>query len=139
MPVREQFAWVWLVTMVVTYGIYFAVLIVLQHRTLSLWTELGLFGATVAAQFVILGAWNVINFTRKREARKVDERDKAIEHRGASIAYAVLLVEMLFVGCVYPFYLSGWDMVHHTILAIVIAEIVRQAAVVLWYRRGWHA
>ena len=139
MPVREQFAWVWLLTMLVTYGVYFSILFVLRGQELSLWTELGLFGATVTAQFVILGAWNIFNFTRKREARKVDERDRAIEHRAASIAYAVLLVEMLFVGGVYPFYLSGWDMVHHTVLAVVIAEIVRSVAVVLWYRRGWHA
>jgi hypothetical protein len=139
MSVREQLAWVWLATMLVTYTIYFSAISLLHGQELSLWTELALFGTTVAAQLLVLGLWSLSLLLRKRDARKVDERDRAIYHRSATAGYHVLIIGMCFVGCVLPFYKTGWDIVHAAIFSIVVAELVRQVLIVLWYRRGWHA
>jgi hypothetical protein len=67
-----------------------------------------------------------------------DERDRAIARRGASIAYFVLMIGVIVVGCVMPFSHHGWEIINAALLALVTAEIVRYGTVVLSYRRGWH-
>jgi hypothetical protein len=142
MAVREQFAWVWLTALVVVYGAYFATVGFLQtHGGIAFLAEFGLLGAAALAQMIILGVGYVIT-RAKREARtrsKPDERDRAIEHRAATMGYYVLIVGVILVGCVMPFYASGWQVARGAILAIVIAEIVHQAGVVRAYRSGWQS
>lgn len=58
MPIPEQFARVWLATLLITYGIYFA--LVPRVDTGSMWSQLLAFGMTAVAQAVIMAvasAW----------------------------------------------------------------------------------
>ncbi|XOV83803.1 MAG: hypothetical protein ACFHXK_01555 [bacterium] len=89
---------------------------------------------------LIVGIDRLIAFVRKGTERdEPDERDKLIELRSSSVAYYVLIVGMIVVGCVMPFSTGGWDIVHAALFAILIAEIVHNGLIVLGYRIGWHA
>ena len=141
MPVREQFAWVWLTTLIVVYAAYFtAVALVGSSPDQPFLLQFQMFGAAAVAQMIILGV-AVLLLKRPRPGQpKVDERDHAIEHRSSAMAYYVLIAGMIIVGCLMPFdkSKSAWDFVHAAVFAIVAAEIVHQAMVVISYRRGWN-
>ena len=64
--------------------------------------------------------------------------DRAIERRGASLAYYVLICGMILVGIVMPFSEAPWKIINAALAAIVIAEAVHHGFVLLSYRRGWH-
>ena len=71
-------------------------------------------------------------------SRRADERDRAIRRRGATMAYYVLLVGMMVVGVYMPFIESGVPLANAGLFAIVAAELVNSAVVLVSYRRGWH-
>ncbi|HEX8364254.1 MAG TPA: hypothetical protein VF603_03105 [Allosphingosinicella sp.] len=141
MAFREKIAWLELATMLVAYIVYFGFVGPAvgfgERRMLDIvWS----FGPVAAAHgiAVIVGAI-VIAVTASKEAQaKADERDRAIARRGATIGYYVLIVGMIVVGGIMPFTEQPWKIVNAALLAIVLAEIVNNAVVLLSYRRGWH-
>jgi hypothetical protein len=133
---REQFAWVWLMTMIVTYPVYFAAVAVVGETTFA--TQIALFAATTVVQVVVIGAASAAIALRRRTGPDRDERDRAIAHRASSVAYGILIVGMILVGCLMPFSHSGWSLFHAAVLTIAAAEIVRHGMIVAMYRRGWH-
>ncbi|MBY0562738.1 MAG: DUF2178 domain-containing protein [Hyphomonadaceae bacterium] len=134
MVAREQFAWVWLVTMVVTYGVYFVAVALTGDTTF--WRQIVMFAATAIAQVVIVAIASAVIALRHKNELSGDERDRAIEHRASAIAYQVLICGMILVGCLMPFNHAGWDIFHAAVFAIVLAEIVRHGLIVAAYRRG---
>jgi hypothetical protein len=137
--IRENFSWVWLTALIVTYGAYFATIAVLKSRgEIPMMTELALLSGAALAQVLMLAAGSI--WVRMRDPavrRRPDERDRAIEHRASAIAYYVLMAGMIIVGCFMPFSDQGWDIVHAAILMIVVAEIVHHGLVVRAHRMGW--
>ncbi len=141
MAVREQFAWLWLSALVLTYGVYFTTIAVWQARgEIPFLMEVVLLSAAALAQMIILGVGTLVaRLRREPGARtKPDERDRAIKHRATTMGYYVLIAGMIVVGCIMPFSASGWEVAHVAVLAIVIAEIVTEALVVRAYQSGWH-
>lgn len=136
MVAREQFAWVWLLTMLVTYTGYFIGVALLGNA--GFWAQIWLFISVVVAQILIIGTASAVIALRHREEPERDERDRAIEHRAAAAGYHVLLVGMILVGCIMPFSHSGWRLFHGAVLMIALAEIIRHGLIVMMYRRGWH-
>lgn len=136
MPIPEQFARVWLATLLVTYGIYFA--LVPRVDTGSMWSQLLAFGATAVVQAVIVAVASAWMELRHRGGPRRDERDRAIEQRATSVAYHVLMVGVILSGCIMPFSHNGWALFHAAVAAIAIAEMVRNGVIVVLYRRGWH-
>lgn len=134
MVAREKFAWVWLVTMVATYGVYFTAVAVTGETTF--WVQIQMFAATAIAQVLIVGIASAVIALRHRNELSGDERDRAIEHRASAVAYQVLICGMILVGGFMPFNHAGWDIFHAAVFAIVVAEIVRQSLIVAGYRRG---
>jgi uncharacterized BrkB/YihY/UPF0761 family membrane protein len=141
MAFREKIAWLTLGTMLVAYGVYFGIVGPAvgfgERRMIDIIWSFGLV-ATAHAVAVIVGSV-AIAMTASKEARApADERDRAIARRGATIGYYVLIVGMILVGVVMPFSEAPWRIVNTALLAIVLAETVHQAVVLLSYRRGWH-
>jgi hypothetical protein len=141
MAFREKIAWLTLITMLVAYGAYFAVIgpasgFGAERMVDIIWS----FGAVAAAQAVAMsvGAILIAVTARKEANAPADERDRAIARRGASIGYYVLIVGMILVGVVMPFGEAPWRIVNAALAAIVLAEAAHQAVVLLSYRRGWH-
>lgn len=136
MAQREQFAWVWLVTMLTTYTGYFTAVAILGET--SFMTQIVLFAITATVQVAVIAAASLTLQLRGPGAPKADERDRAIEHRASASAYQVLILGMIVVGCLMPFTHGGWRLFHAAVFAIALAEIVRHALIVSCYRRGVH-
>ena len=141
MAFREKTAWLALGTMLVAYTVYFTVVGPAagfgEPRMVDIiWS----FGFVAAAHTVtmIVGAIAIAVTATKEASASADERDLAIARRGATIGYWVLIVGMIIVGVVMPFSEAPWKIVNAALLAIVLAEVTRQAVVLLSYRRGWH-
>jgi uncharacterized membrane protein len=134
MVAREQFAWVWLLTMVVTYTAYFTAVVLVGET--SFLNQIAMFAATTIAQVAIVATASAVIATRRRNELSGDERDRAIEHRAAAVAYNILIVGIILVGCVLPFNQSGWKLFNAAVFVIALAEIVRHALIVSMYRRG---
>ena len=141
MAYREKMAWLTLGTMLVAYTVYFGLVGPAagfgRDRLLDfLWS----FGAVASAHAVamIVGTIAIAATTPKEGRSLPDERDRAIARRSSTTGYYVLLVGMLFVGMVMPFSEPPWRIVNAALLAIVIAELVRDLIILLGYRRGWH-
>lgn len=135
MPNREQFAKVWLVTLVVTYAAYFIAVGVVGETTM--WNQILLFAATTIVQVVIIGAASAVLALRHKGGPTADERDRMIDQRATRVGYHLLICGMILVGCVLPFSDSGWPIFHAAVLCIAVAEIVRHGLMVVMYRRGW--
>jgi uncharacterized BrkB/YihY/UPF0761 family membrane protein len=141
MAFREKIAWLTLATMLVAYIVYFGFVGPAvgfgERRMLDIvWS----FGPVAAAHgiAVIVGVIFIAVTARKEGQARADERDRAIARRGATIGYYVLILGIIVVGGVMPFSEPPWKIVNAAFLAIVLAEIVNNAVVLLSYRRGWH-
>jgi uncharacterized protein (DUF983 family) len=134
MVARELFAWVWLLTLVVTYAAYFTA--VEMSGEAPFWTRIIMFAATTIVQVVIIGAASAVIALRYRNELSRDERDRAFEHRATAIAYNILIVGLIVVGCILPFNQSGWKLFNAAVFVIALAEIVRHGLIVRFYRRG---
>lgn len=134
MVARERFAWVWLVTMVVTYGAYFIAVALIGETTF--WNRIIAFAATTITQVVIVAIASAVIALRHKDELSGDERDRAIVDRASATAYQVLICGMILVGCLMPFSHAGWDIFNVAVFAIVLAEVVRHALIVAAYRRG---
>jgi len=141
---REAFSWVWLTTMIVTYGIYFSIAPGLDLRPgIPPLVPFELLAATALVQVIIITIASIVIRMRDGPPSKMDERDRAIAHRAiahraSSVSYYVLMTGLIVVGCIMPFSDHGWKVVNTAVFAIVIAEIVHHGLVVLGYRRGLH-
>lgn len=133
---RERFAIVWIVALVTIFAIYFSVLAILKATPLSIGEQIALLaGALGSLGVVAAGTW-LAQRMHRRPGDADDERDRAIEDRASSVAYRVLMVGMLLVGCVMPFGAGGWEIVHAALLAVAVAEIVHYGLIISGYRRG---
>jgi hypothetical protein len=153
---RERFAWVWLIALVVVFGVYFTAIVLGREA----WLAQG-FLHKIGWLALALGSLGVIAFCAWlfTRAKALDERDRMIGWRASAVAYHVLMAGIIWVGCVMPFGAAGgdvamrsshpsplmpygagaWDIVHVALLAIVIAELVHSGLMIFWYRRGgWH-
>ena len=135
MPIKEQFARVWLITMLVTYAAYFAAVLVVGETTPL--TQIGMFATTVVVQVIVSGTASAVMEIRHKGGPKSDERDQMIDQRATRVAYQFLISSMIVVGCLMPFNNSGWKIFHAAVFSIVLAEIVRHGLIVSMYRRGW--
>ncbi len=141
MAFREKIAWLTLVTMLVAYTIYFTIVGPAvrfgEGRMIDIIWSFGLVAGAHAIAVIVGAIFIAVTATKEAQAR-ADERDRAIARRGATIGYYVLIVGMIVVGVVMPFSEPPWKIVNTALLAIVLAETVNHAVVLLSYRRGWH-
>jgi hypothetical protein len=134
MHIKEQFARVWLVTMVVTYAAYFAAVVYVGKTTV--WNQIVMFAATTAVQIIVIGTARAIMAIRHSSGPAADQRDRMIDQRATRAAYPLLVCGMILVGCLMPFSKQGWPIFHAAVFCIAIAEIVRHGLMVSMYRRG---
>lgn len=137
MAYREKLALLNLGVMALVYPIYFALI---ATRPPDLIGMLWLFGIAAPVHALLYGGvgYAIKLMSGKEGSALPDERDRAIARRGRSIAYIVLLCGTILVGVIMPISEVPGRIVSATLLAIVSAEMVNQAIVVLSYHRGWH-
>ena len=91
-----------------------------------------------AASIHAVGYLSGLLAMKRREAGESlleDERDRAIDRQATRTAYFILLTGMIVVGMVMPFNRGGWQIVNTALLVIVLTETVRQALILIGYRR----
>lgn len=139
MPMNEKRAWLALASSVVVYGSYFTVIAQQQGRQDTLYMLVLFAIATVSHGLIVAAGTTMFILRNRAEARqRPDERDRAIARSAATVAYFVLMAEMIVVGVVMPFNSTGWRITGAALLALVVSEIVRHAVTIANYRRGWH-
>ena len=134
---REKMAWLTLVLMVLTYGLYFYLVAMTPRTSLQ---QLWLFGEVSLGQALIMAVASAVLAIRAgaEARRRPDERDLAISRRSTRLAYFVLMTGLIVVGVVLPLLDQGWHIVHAALLAFVLAEVLRHAVIIISYRQGWH-
>lgn len=139
MPYLEKTAWLTLIAIAITFGPYFAIVAARDRPTSGMPNlhQLTLFGVTVLAEVIILAIGHaLLAATSPIDARTPpDERDRAITSRSITMAYYVLIVGMIVVGCVMPFNSSGWKIIDAALAMIVSAEFVHYGVIAISYRQ----
>jgi hypothetical protein len=135
-PSLEKRAWLALGSQCPPYLIYFLIQAA-QPMWLRTFLERIVCLAVVAGVHAIAHLTGLMLLKRQERGEQLllDERDHAIDARATRTAYFVMLTGMLVVGVVMPFGDTGWKITNAALFAIVLAETVRYALIVLGYRR----
>jgi len=139
MSYREKIAWLMLLSIVLTFGPYFTIVLLgyIPEAAMPNLRQLGLYGIAAVARMLILAiGYLYLRRAFPQEARMPpDERELAIGHRALSLAYYVLLFGMIVVGGIMPFTSSGWTIVNTAFFMMVASEIVNHVMALHSYRR----
>jgi len=132
----QKRAWLALWSMCPVYCVYFAIQIGFPDRLTTFLERIGCLAvvASIHAVAYVVGLL-VIKQHEAGEPLLEDERDRAIDGRATRTAYFILLTGMIVVGMVMPFNNGSWKLVNTALLAIVLAETVRYALILIGYRR----
>lgn len=140
MPYREKLSWLTLTSLLIAatayFGIFGPAVAFGKHRLLDIVWSYGPVGAVHG--LVVLAGYTILNFTGEKKELP-DERDRAIERRSTSFAYMVLLTGLLLVGMVMPFTEPPYKIINTALIVVVLAEVVRDAVILIGYRRGLNA
>ena len=136
----EKRAWLTLCSMCPVYLVYFTIRLGFPDVMTTMRQRLGLLAVVASLHAVsYLAGWLVMKRREAGENLLEDERDHAIDRHAARIGYFVLLTGIILVGMVMPFNKSGWELVNAALFFIVLTETLRNALIVLGYRRSRHA
>ncbi|MHC3127393.1 hypothetical protein OB03_08890 [Brevundimonas sp. GN22] len=141
MALREKMAWLTLIGFLLTYAYYFGVAgPAVEFGKNDMLDIVRSFGPVAALHGLITAAGSLAIFlaARRDASHKADERDRAIDRKATSVAYAVMMIGVLIVGGVAPFTEPAYKIVNGTFAVVVISEIVRDVMVIMGYRRGVH-
>ena len=132
----EKRAWLALWSQCPPYLVYFLIQ-ALQPPWLATFLERIACLAVVAGTHAIAYLIGLMLLKRQErgEPLLLDERDRALDARATRTAYFVMLIGMIVVGVVMPFSDTGWKITNTALFAIVLAETVRYALIVLGYRK----
>lgn len=134
---RERFAFVWVSAQVIVFGAYFAFLALIRQKlSLSVGQQIGVLAVVLGSLGIVAAGTWLMQRLRRTSDEAEDERDRAIENKASAVAYRVLMVGIILVGCVMPFGAGGWDIVNAAILAIALSEVVHHGLIIVGYRRG---
>ncbi len=132
---KERFARVWLYALLVVFGLYFCALqLEGPQQNLSFLQRIGQLAVALGSLGAIAIGTRLYECLRGATMEAEDERDRAIELRAASYAYYVLMTGIIIAGCIMPFEHSGWELVHASLGAIALAEMVHAYFVIRGYR-----
>ena len=130
----ESRAWLFLLGLCPSYAVYFA-LQVAAPAWLSTTPERIVCLAVAAGAHATICVIGLLVIKRRERGQGLlaDERDRAIEARSTRIAYYALMVGATLTGMVMPFNNGGWKIVNAALLAIVIAEALRNVLILRGY------
>lgn len=141
MPFKEKIAWISVVTTVLVWGSYFALVAYAMSRggVPAPVYIVGFGGAVLVQTVLVIVASIVTAILSPRDAgASSDERDRAISRHSYAIAYPVLLALIVCVAASVHLGVGARGLVYEMMGAIVIAEIVHYGAQIAGYRSGRH-
>jgi hypothetical protein len=139
MSLREKFAWVAVLTLIVGTSAYFLTAL-LGHQYVGyrqlLWICLGLIVGTITFPLVM-------RLVLKRQAptgslKEQDERERLFEFKATRVAFFVMAIGLLLST---PFLVHApgtrEDVVHFILATIVVSYVVKFGLEILYHRRGY--
>ena len=136
MPFREKSAWITLVCMLATFGVFFFVLGhgLIDQGMMSLHVLLMTIMAFVALQ-VVLHLVNILMAPKDAKV-PVDERERLIGLKSMRNAYLALVIGAIGVPGTLHLGVDAHDLPYVALLALFIAEVVRAVSQIVYYRLG---
>jgi hypothetical protein len=136
MPFREKSAWITLVCMLATFGVFFFVLGhgLIDHGMMSFHVLLMTIMAFVALQ-VVLHLANILMAPKDAKV-PVDERERLIGLKAMRNAYLALMIGAIAVPATLHLGVDFHDLPYVALLALFIAEVVRAVSQIVYYRLG---
>lgn len=134
---RETSAWITLVTVAVSFGVYFGSIATgaVSARGLDTLHRLLLcVGALVVLQIASHAAAAALTPKDGRGPR--DERERLIAWRAQSLGYYVLMVGVLALGAPAHFGHPPVDLLNFALLVVVVAALAVALAQIVQFRRG---
>jgi hypothetical protein len=135
MSFREKSAWITLLTVLVSFGIYFGAIVTGQVRGFQTLFLLVFCVIGLVALQIVLSAVAAMT-TPKDELAVKDEREMLILWRAQSLGYYVLTVMALGLFVPVHFGHSALDMANFALLGVVVATLVVAVAQIVMFRRG---
>jgi len=137
MSFREKSAWITFVLILVFFGVYFtrvAAVIFAGHSARGLSTLFFVLVGSLIGLEVVLHLALAVQSPREARTPK-DERERLIELRATRIAFPVLLVGAFAAIGMLHLPAGRWEMAQAVLFAIVVAELVRFGAQIVYFRR----
>ena len=131
----ESRAWLQLWGMCPAYAVYFALQVAAPTWLETTLERIACLAAAAGVHALICVTGLLVLMRRERgQGLLADERDRAIDAHATRIAYYALMIGAVLVGMVMPFSRTGWTIVNGALLAIVLAEVLRNTLIVRSYR-----
>jgi hypothetical protein len=139
MSFREKSAWISLVSIALVFGVYFARILGLLPAAWMRGNPFQLFLLLVASLVVLEVVLHLaIAMQSPRDARTPkDERERLIDMKATRAAFPVLLVGTFAAIGTLHLPMNRLDMAHVMLVSIVVAELTRFGAQVVYHRRGF--
>jgi hypothetical protein len=139
MSFREKSAWISFVSIALVFGIYFAKVVQVLVTGRGSGNAFRLFLVLVASLVVLEVALHVaIAIQSPREARTPkDERERLIDMKAIRLAFPVLLVGAFAAIGTLHLDVGRWVMAHVMLFGVVVAELTRFGAQIVYHRRGF--
>ncbi len=132
----EQRAWLTLGSMCPAYCVYFIIQVAFPGLVRGLGAHLVCLAAVAGVHAVVYAAGIILIKQGERGGNLLqDERDRAIDARATRTAYFLMLAGLIYVGVVMPLAASDWTLVNASLLVVVTSETLRNALIVIGYRR----
>lgn len=141
MSFREKKAWVTMIALIVVFLPYYYFMVLTYHQPDPNFITLGHMALTALVIFIVLECVLILvtRFLSPEDAAMPrDERDQLFAFRASRVAYISLIA--LIIAVTFPMIHMhagnwGWGMLY--LAAIILAEILREIALILQYRRGY--
>ena len=139
MSFREKSAWISFVSIALVFSVYFARILRLLPAAWLRGNAFQLFLLLVASLVVLEVVLHLaIAIRSPRDARTPkDERERLIDMKATRVAFPVLLVGTFAAIGTLHLPTSRWDMAHVMLLALVVTELTRFGAQIVYHRRGF--
>ena len=136
---REKSAWISLVSIALVCGVYFATILHVIPAWWGAGGEMGRFLILVVALIALeVGLHVALALQSPRDARTPkDERERLIGMKATRLAFPVLLVGTFAAIGTLHLDVGKWGMGQVMLFAIVVSELTRFGAEIVYHRRGF--
>jgi hypothetical protein len=134
MPFREKSAWVMAVIIIITAGLYAALVAPMPGSMLPL--PVVIVCIVVLAVLSVFGQIAIAVFSPKDAGAAADERDRRVAEKASSIAGTVLTVGVVIALGMYVIGHGGHALFHAVFASLVIAQFAEYALTIRYYRSG---
>lgn len=134
MSFREKSAWVMAAIIIITVGLYVALISPIPGSAMSLSALIGT--VVVLAVLSVFGQTAIAILSPKDAGAAADERDRRVADKAGNLSGIVLAVGVVLAMGTYLMGHGGNFMFHAVFVSLIAAQFAEYALTILFYRRG---